>query len=129
MRRAPWLDGVPPATRELMQAMQVGGAGEWRAARWHGCWGSMFPGLPARGFGKGQLLQRARSPAAPPVLQAAASAAVVDFDAPGAAWRCTPKALLAAGLLAEEAAKLELAARFPQPQAAAPAGGAGQVQR
>jgi hypothetical protein len=51
-------------------------------------------------------------------VQVAATAAVVDFDLPGAAWRCTPKALLAAGLLAEEAAKLELAARFPPPQAA-----------
>lgn len=58
----------------------------------------------------------------PLLPQAVASAAVVDFDVPGAAWRCTPKALLAAGLLAEEGAKLELAARFPAPPQA-PAGG------
>lgn len=42
-------------------------------------------------------------------MQALSGAAVSDLDLPAAAWRCTPKALLAAGLLAEEAAKLALA--------------------
>lgn len=45
--------------------------------------------------------------------QDVASAAAADLGAPQAAWRCTPKALLAVGLLAEEAARRELAARWP----------------
>lgn len=48
-------------------------------------------------------------------MQALSSAAVADLDVPGAAWSLTPKALLAVGLLAEEAARLELAERFPPP--------------
>jgi hypothetical protein len=50
--------------------------------------------------------------ACPACLQEASSAAVADLDLPAAAWRCTPKALLAVGLLAEEAARREVAARF-----------------
>ncbi|KAL4428672.1 hypothetical protein ABPG77_009778 [Micractinium sp. CCAP 211/92] len=65
-RRAPWLDRLPPATRDLM--------------------------LAAQDF---------------------CAAAVTDLDRPQAAWRCTPRALLAVGLLVEEAARRELAARRP----------------
>lgn len=60
-------------------------------------------------------------------LQALSSAAAADLDVPDAAWHATPKALLAVGLMAEEAAKVELAARFPAGPAAAVAGQAGQA--
>lgn len=46
-------------------------------------------------------------------LQDFCAAAVTDLDRPQAAWRCTPRALLAVGLLVEEAARRELAARRP----------------
>lgn len=54
-----------------------------------------------------------------PRPQALATAAVADLDVPAVAWGLTPKALLAVGLLAEEAARLQVAARFPPAAAAA----------
>ncbi|KAL4856869.1 hypothetical protein ACK3TF_002914 [Chlorella vulgaris] len=66
VRRAPWLDRLPPATSQLM--------------------------LAAQDF---------------------CSAAVSDLGVPAASWQCTPKALLAVALLAEEAAKRHVVARFP----------------
>ena len=117
-RRAPWLNRLAPATRELMQAVQVRPA-IWRRVGCHCLLSACLSCLFARLHALSSCLPHTAVCLPAACLQAASSAAVADLDLPAAAWRCTPKALLALGLLAEEAARREVAARFglqlPQP--------------